>query len=179
MSDYIIPNIGSLGYYNLISPFDTKVIPTERYRCQSLRKISDYLANNEDVKQIVYLDNGLTEVDYIQDAEVDMTIIGLQSAEGHWLYVPVRYVATYPIVNGIPYRSIMIGVSLPPLPLSRDLSSIETDITNLIRDVLGVTPVVKKIETSSVIQVEKSAHEVEEALRNTVSNGRTTDRSRY
>ena len=179
MSDYIIPNIGTSGYYNLLTPFDVKVIATERYTCQSVRRISDYIANNEDVKQIVYLDNGLTEVNYLEDAELNMTIVGLQSAEGHWLYIPVKYISTYPIVNGIPYRSVMIGVALPVLPLARNLDGIMTDINNIIVDTLGVNPVIKKIETSTVIQVDKTQHDSQEALRASISAGRVTDRSRY
>lgn len=179
MTQYIIPTIGSSGYYNLLPPFDTKVASHEKYTCKSIRKISDYIANNEDVKQSVYLDNGLTDNDYDTAAQSDMSVVSLQSGLGHWVYVPVNYISTFPITNGVPYRSITIACALPALPVDRSLTHITTDIQNVIKDGLGVDTVIKLVETSRVTLVEKTKHDVTEASRAAVMNGKVTDRSRY
>jgi len=179
MAELILPTIGSSGYYELRAPFDTIIIPYERYTCQAIRKISEYLANNENPKTLIYDKYQLTEDDYTSDAEQNMSIVSLQSAKGHWLYVPARYIVTYPITNGIPYRSIMIGVSLPSIPAEKDLSNLETDIGNLIVDTLGVTPAIRLVETSRVVLIPKDKHDITQSTRDATANGRLTDRSRY
>jgi hypothetical protein len=179
MTQYVIPTIGSSGYFELRPPLDTLIIINERYTCQGLRKLSEYLANNEDPKTLFYNEYSLTQDDYDADILEDMVIASLQSEIGHWLYIPVRYIVNYPITNGIPYRTVMIGVSLPSLPVERDLTYLQTDIENLITDSLGVTPVIKIVETSRVVLVPRDKHDITQSNRTLLSNGRTTDRSRY
>jgi len=179
MPDLIIPTIGSSGYFELRSPFDVLIKPNERYTCQALRKLSDYLANNEKPKTDIYDKYTISEVDYDSDIAADMYVVSLQSEKGHWLYVPARYIIKYPIVNGIPYRSMMIALSLPPLPADRDLSFLETDMKNLVADTLGVVAESKVIETSRVVLVAKNKHDLKQAERSALSNGKVTDRSRY
>jgi hypothetical protein len=179
MIELVIPTVGSTGYFELRAPFDTKIIVNERHTCQAIRRISDYVANNEDVKQIAYIDNGLTAQDYDTAADTNMYIASLQSDRGHWIYVPVDYIVKFPITNGIPYRNITLGVALPPIPVERNLSNIETDIINLIQDTLGVTPIIKQVQTSRVILVAKDKHDLQQSARDAVANGRVTDRSRY
>lgn len=177
MPDVVLPTVGSSGYYELRSPLNTLVVIGERYTCQAIRRISDYLANNEEVKQLVYTDQGI-ETDFDADADKDAYILSLQSDKGHWIYVPASYIVSYPIVNGIPYRSIMIGLSLPSMPADRDLSFLEADLSNLITDSLGVVPVIRQVETSRVILVDKARHDQLQIDRNLLSSGRVTDRSR-
>lgn len=178
MSDLIIPTIGSSGNFALRAPFDQVVLPKERYTCQAVRRLSDYLANNEDPKTDIYDANSIPEAEYDDDVEKDMYIISLQGETGQWVYVPARYLISYPITNGIPYRTMMIGAALPPLPADRDLSFLLTEISNLIKDSLGVEPDMDLMETSMVILVDRDKHDVAQAQRDAVSNGRTTDRSR-
>lgn len=177
--DLIIPTIGSSGYFELSAPFDTKLLPGEKYTCQAVRKISDYIANNEDVFTNIYEANGLTSNDYDLDVISDTYIISLQAAIGHWLYVPVRWVATYAITNGVPYRAVTIGVALPPIPVSRDLSFLEQDIRNLVKDALGVDSLTKLVETTRVSLISKEQHDLTQAGRDAEASGRVTDRSRY
>jgi hypothetical protein len=179
MTNMILPTVGSSGYFELRTPFDQVILPNERYTCQAIRKLSDYLANNEDPKVEIYDANTISEAEYDQDVQDDMYIVSLQGETGQWVYVPARYVVKYPIVNGIPYRSMMVGVSLPPLPADKDLSYLSTDITNLIKDSLGVDVQIDLMETSMVILVDKARHDLEQAQRDALANGRTTDRSRY
>lgn len=178
MTDTILPTIGSSGYFELRAPLDTLIVKNERYTCQAIRKISDYLANNEDPKELIYTPNSI-DADYDIDIKQDVLIVSLQSDNGHWLYIPAKYIIKYPITNGIPYRSIMIGVSLPSMPVARDLSFLETDIANLVTDSLGVTAVIKQVETSRVVLVPVDKHDLSQANRDALGNGRVTDRSRY
>lgn len=175
----IIPTIGASGEYELSGTLAGLITTGEKHTCKSIRTLSDYLANNEDPKNTIYIDQGLLEAEYDQDILVDMEIVSLQSEVGHWLHIPVSYLLKYPDVNGVIYRSVMIGLSLPSFPVERDLSFLLTDLTNLVTDELGVVPVGKLVETSRPVQVEKSLHDALTADRLVASSGRYTDRSRY
>lgn len=179
MANYVVPTLGSIGFFELRAPFDTKILLNERYSCQAVRKISDYIANNEDVQALVYTANTLTEQDYTDAANEDMYIVSLQSDKGHWVYVPVNYILKFPITNGIPYRNITLSVALPAIPANKNLSNLETDIANLVKDSLGVDSVIRQVQTSRVTLVPKNKHDSAETARALISNGRVTDRSRY
>lgn len=179
MTDVILPTIGSSGYYQLRAPLDTLIVENERYTCQAIRRLSEYLANNEDPKVDIYDKYNIPEAEYDSDIVNDAYIISLQSDKGHWLYIPDRYVIAYPVVNGIPYRTSMIGISLPSLPANRDLSFLLTDIENLVTDTLGVIPVIKTVETSRVVLVSKDRHDILQAERDMLSAAKTTDRARF
>ncbi len=170
---YILPPIGSSGVYVLSSPFDTKVPPLASLTCKAIRKISDYLASSEDPKTLCYINNGLTEDNYNEDAILDIDIVSLQSGEGQWLYIPASYIVTYPITNGIPYRSIALAIALPQLPVTQDISAMEADVANVIRDHIGVIPSVEVVETSRVINVSSEKHELSQTARRLVMNNKS------
>lgn len=177
--DMIIPTVGSSGYFDLRSPFDTKILSGERYTCQAVRRISDYLANNETPLETIYIDAGLTEVEYEVDLKKDMYIVSLQAGTGHWVYVPASYINTLPIVNGIPYRTLMIGVALPAMPADKDFSNIQTAISNLVTDTLGVTPNIKLVETSKTLLLDSAKHDILQSQRNAIISNSGTDRAKH
>lgn len=170
----ILPVIGSSGFYELAAPFDVEVVDKIEYTCKAIRRISDYLANNEDPKASIYDAYEIDEAVYEEDLSKDTYIVSLQSRKGHWLYVPSRYILSYPSVNGIPYRSVMLGVSLPPLPVSQDLTAILSDIKDLVENSLGVSVVVRQVETSMIVLVDYSVHEATQQERNIHIEGRST-----
>lgn len=170
----ILPVIGSSGFYELSAPFDVEVVDKIEYTCKAIRRISDYLANNEDPKASIYDAYEIDEAVYEEDLSKDTYIVSLQSRKGHWLYVPSRYILSYPSVNGVPYRSVMLGVSLPPLPVSQDLTAILSDIKDLVENSLGVSVAVRQVETSMNVLVDYSIHEATQQERNIHIEGRST-----
>lgn len=174
----ILPVVGSSGFYHFGAPFDTLAVADATYTCKAVRRISDYLANNEDAKALVYTAAGLDDAAWDDDSASDAYIASLQSSGGHWLYVPYRYILNYPSVNGIPYRAIMIGVSLPSIPVDQDLTVVSADIKELVEDSLGLGVVVKSVETSRVIQVPTELHLQKEMERNALKQRGMTNHSR-
>ena len=174
----IVPNIGASGVYELAAPLDTLILPGQNYTCKAIRKLSDYLSNNEDPKTDIYDKYGLVDPIYSDHVKLDIEIISLQSELGHWLYIPSTHILKYPDANGVLYRSVMIGVSLPSIPVDKDLSFLHTDISNLVADTIGVSSVIKTVETSRPTHVSNSQHIQLTADRAALSS-RGTDRSRY
>jgi len=174
----IIPFIGATGFYTLLAPFDTKINIDEQYTTKAIRSISDYISNNEDIKALVYDANGILSTVYDRHVLDDIEIIALQSDLGHWVYVPSPYISKYPDPNGVVYKTTMIGVSLPPLPVDLDLHLLDTDISNLIIDRLGVTPIIKQVETSKPVLVSDAIDVQHTTDRLALTNGDITDRTK-
>lgn len=169
----VLPDIGLSGVFIFSSPFDSKVPNKLKLTVKAVRKISDYLASSEDVKQLCYVANDLTDEDYNNDLRIDMEIVSFQSGEGQWFYIPASYIITYPLTNGIPYRSLILGINLPQLPVTQDLTFLETDIRNLVKDHVGITPTIDKVETSAIIYVATEKHDTIQASRNLIKNNRS------
>jgi len=177
--DFIIPTVGMSGYFDLREPFATLMAKNVRYTCQAVRRISDYIAANEDVKTDIYAKNQIPEDVYDADVARDAFILSLQAETGQWLYVPDHYNISFPSTNGIPYRTMAFAVQLPAMPANRDYTNVITDMQNLIRDTLGVDCVVNIVETSKITLVPSDKHENKQAERDAISGAATTDRSRY
>lgn len=162
---YVIPTVGARGFYTLQAPFNTLIAQDDAYTCQAVRRIGDYLALNEDPLNNVYIYNGLTEADFELDQKENMFIVSLQSDRGQWLYVPVRYIISYPIMNGIPYQTMMLGVSLGAVPADMDLTSIQNMVSDLVFETIGIRPQISPVVTSKQKLVSRANHEAIEIAR--------------
>lgn len=169
MSSYIVPYVGSSGTFTLASPFDKVIIADEIYTCRSIRKLSEYIANNETPLTDVYQNNGLTEDDYVKDLSEDMSIVGLQSGPGNWIYVPVKYILSYPNTSGVAYIQRAISVTLPPMDERTDTVALANEIASLIRGTLGVECYVESVDISRRIILTQAEHMAEVAKQHQLS----------
>ena len=179
MSSLIIPTIGSRGFYNLKAPFAALMVDTTPYTCQAIRRLGDYIAFNEDPLNNIYLPYGLTETDFQADLDENMYIVSLQSEQGQWLYVPASYLLSYPLQNGVPYQTYMIGVNLGAIPTSMDLTAIQTLISNLVYENLGIKPKMSPVSLSKPILVSSSDSEKIEQARLIRATQKMSDYGRY
>lgn len=145
------PAIGTKGLYSLLSPFSVPV--GQLLECTAVRTIPSYLSDNDDPLQEVYIANGLTEDNYETDLKEGVEIVSLVNSGGFVLRVPARYIASFPVQDGVPYRSVAISAFLPPLPVDKDLSGLIAGIQELIQNTLGVSSDVKSVETSQIVAV--------------------------
>lgn len=174
----IIPEVGTSGYFNFAEPFNTLSLNFERYTVKAIRKLSDYHANNEKPLDDIYKANGLTQSDYDADMLKDMPIVVIQSAKGHWLSVPARYVLSYPISDGVVYRNTAINVMLPPMPIERSYDLVKNEITELVKDTLGVACKLAVVEVSRPVMVPLDKHEVEVQKRAQYTLGKGSSRTK-
>ena len=179
MSNRILPVIGSKGTYELLPPFDTQILPEELYTCKAIRNISEYVSYNQDPKKLVYDYYGLSENDYENDIQEDMEIVSLQNNKGVWIYVPARYIIKYPEVDGVPFHQMSVVCKLPAIEVSKNLDFLKTEISNLIKDTLGVEPSVDLVEVSRIIAVSKQMADNLAIQRAALTQGKVTDRARY
>lgn len=162
--DSIVPVIGSAGFYEFSAPFNALAIDKVEYVCKAVRRISDLIANNEDPKVDIYDKNAIADT-YEDDVKKDICIVSLQSRTGHWLYVPQRYILSYPSPNGVRYHSTVLTISLPPMPVDQDLKGLTNDIGDLVKSQLGVEISTNLVEASKVVLVSKEKHDATQLAR--------------
>lgn len=161
----VIPVIGATGAFTFSGPFSSYGADGVEYTCQAVRRISDYIANNEDVKTIAYTPYGVPDDIYEEDVKENAYIVSLQSSRGHWLIVPYRYIPNYQTGDGVVYCSKMVVFSLPSIPVAMDLTSFINDVESLITAQLGVIAVPKVVESSQPVLIDTTTHIEKQAAR--------------
>ncbi len=178
-SNLIIPSIGTEGYYSFLAPFDSFTSSGQVYTCKAVRQIGDIIASNEDPYTVYYAPYGLTQDDFKADLAANMYIVSLQSDQGQWVYVPARYIKSYPKVDGVAYQTVAFSVQSGPVPVSMDLSAIKTALSNVIVDMLGVIPNIAVVQTSKTTIVSQADSQLIEKSRAQRAINNKTDRARY
>lgn len=178
MAIQIIPEIGAKGIYGVLPPFDTKVKATTEYTCMAVRSIIDIEAQAEDAFTLYYKPLGLTETKYSEDKKAGICIVSLQAGRGNWVYVPTNYIKTYPGSNGVRYTGVLLGAALGAIPDTLDLSILNTSISNVVYDTIGIRPVIKTVVVTPPALILNEDHEVLEAARVANITTRKSDKNK-
>lgn len=165
MINYVMPVVGATGLFVLKPPFNAKMPAEVVFTCESVRSIKDYVAQNQDILQEVYVASTLTEADYELAVQNDIPIVALRADQGQWIYIPADYIEKYPTVDGVMYRQIMFGVSTPPIDSSVDLVDLSTKIQQLVTDYIGRACEVNTMELTVPFMLTMEAHAAEKAIR--------------
>lgn len=158
-----IPFIGQTGTFELKAPYDTFITPRVLYTVRSIRTLNDILAAGENPYELFYKSVGIDKTIYDNDLNSNVVILGLQAGAGEWIYVPISYVTVAPNYSGVIYSSLVLGVSLGPIPDEYNLEGLKAEMVNLVKSALGVEPVVKAV---MVAQPTMLTHEQHEQLEN-------------
>lgn len=158
MSNQLLPGLGSSGSFKFRAPFDKILNVSTQYTCKSIRKISELLSKSETVLDTYYINNGLTEDDYIVDLKLDTPIIGLFSAKGVWFYVPASYLLSYPDSTGVGYRRMILGAELGPVPDNFDLEPVNQAVADIIYSHIGIKPEIRNMVVSQKILLSYDDH---------------------
>lgn len=111
------------------------------------------------VKDIVYIANGLTEVDYNKDIADGITIITIMDESENTTNIPRNKI----IEEGTEsYRYIGYGLAipLPSLPVDFDTTALEADIKAVIKEKIGYDVNIEKAELTGVTLVSDIQHKL-------------------
>ena len=154
------PVIGTQGRYILSPPFDGYSANNEIYTCQGLRYLDDYLSLSEDPFSLIYEPVGITRADYADDLKNNALIVSLVKESGEILYLPEKYIQSYPILDGVIYQNRGLAINLGPLPTSTDLSGLLLLLQQDIYGAIGITPKVVEKMISAPIVVADADHQL-------------------
>lgn len=174
----ILPEVGSSGVFNVLPPFDQFIIEQVQYTCTSIRSISELQTYTRSVLEEYYLVYGLTVEDYQRDLEDNELIISLRNG-AEFVYVPSRYLISYPDVSGIPYHVVSLAVTLGAIPVGSDLSVLKEKVGELVLNNTGLTPDIEEVEISATRYIDQSEHEAVLARRNYLTTDNETFYLKY
>lgn len=169
---FMAPSPGVTGVFQLKTPFTT--LPRERCECIALRKLSEYIAENQDPWAEIYEPAGLQKSEYETDLARNLEIAVLVTTRGYRIQVPVSYVEGYPIQDGVPYHGVGIFMKLPPMPVQQNLDFLVNSMKEVIKSQAGVDATHEMVETTAVQMVDVNKHLTEQASRKVVIGSDTT-----
>lgn len=137
--------VGMKGVVIATAPFDAYVNPRLIHECIGVETIDGLLAKGDDPFTDIYEPVGLTEDQFNVDSDAGIRIITFQAATGEILYVPEVYIEAIPDANGVPYRCVMLGISLSAIPDDMDITDIKTEISDMVFNYIGVRSEIKEV----------------------------------
>lgn len=171
MAIYIIPEIGAKGKFLFKAPFSNNTTAATEFECMSVRTLTDIVNSGEDGYLKYYKPYGLTNDDYKSDLSQGVSLVGLLSGEGRWLYVPNNRITALPDSSGVRYQMIVLSANLGAIAETMDLSSMENAVKDVIYSYTGVVPEMQKVAVSQPAMVSEEDHErIMVARQNNVSS---------
>ncbi len=170
------PPLHAKGIYQLKAPWS--ISSTLLYECIAIRSFADFLEKGEDVFKTIYEPKGLSRAVYEADRAQGANIVTLVSGTQPVIHVPDTYIEAYPIQNTVAYKTVVLSVSLGPLPDTLDLSFLMSQVQGVVSDVIGVNSQVKLHVLPSPDVITESQHQALETARQAAITNRKTDRAR-
>lgn len=172
----MIPTLNKRGVFGFLEPYRALIPTTQILTVTAIRNITDFINNDEDPLNTIYIPTGLTETEFTNDVIANLSIVVFTTDGGEYIYVPENRVTTDADVTGYEYQERSLLVSLGHLPLDTDTSLTINSVSELIYDTLGVTPSIEDVKTSTAISIPESEHLTFQAL---VANRATVKKSYY
>ncbi len=175
MGQSIIPMLQASGLYTLSAPWNTALLPSINYTCIGIRSLRELVAGGEDPFTLYYAPMGLTQAQYNTDLQNQVCMISLQASNNSMVYVPSSYIASFPDGGGVPYRVMLLSISLAAIPDTLNLYSITQKIEADVLDYIGVTSTVRSVAISPVMLLNQADAASTEAARLANITTSTTD----
>ena len=160
-----IMSIGTEGSFSFLVPFNATMSTYVIYRILSISKLSSIKEQGLDPLNNIYIIGGLTEVDYINDLNNDVTIVQLGLGSGAY-YIPEGYISAGPSQDGVNYAKQSMGINLGTLPKDIDLTNLKLDIVELVKSHLGINCSIKNSDISNMSKIPYNIHNQFLTIRN-------------
>jgi hypothetical protein len=136
-------------------------------------------ARGVDPYEAFYKPHGITQQAYEQDVTNLANIVTLMSDTQPLVYVPDTYIESYPDVTAVPYRHIVLSMSLGAVPDSLVLDDLTTKIEELIEANIGITGTVTIHQAGTTAKgIEQGTHRTLESNRLARIENNTTDHAK-
>lgn len=163
--------VGMKGTVLATAPFDTLINPRQIYQCIGVETIDGLIAKGQEPYADVYEPNGIDEDQFNLDSDAGVRIITFQGGTGQLVSIPELYIDSLPDANGVPYRCVMLGISLSAIPNEMDITDLKTELGDLIYNYLGVRSTIKELAYGDPAIFSIAEHDAIEAARqNNITN---------
>lgn len=179
MASFMLPMMGAKGIYKLSGPWANDPLPNVMYTCIAIRQLTDITSANGDPYNDYYVPKNIDKSIYSADVAAGVSIVSLQADDNSIIHVPSSYIAAYPDAGGIPYRVMLLSITLGPIPDALDLSPVMQKIQSDVKDTVGVDATVRAVAVSNVTLIDTATAQGLENTRQANITNSTTDYSKY
>lgn len=170
------PTLGAKGLFVLRSPFE--VTAGIEYHVAAIRSLEEVRVLDTDPLTRIYLNNGLSKVEYEADRAADAHIVTLLAVNQPPVYVPDTYIVSFPSNDSVSYSRLVLTANLGPLPTDFDTTLIESKVKAALSDILGVEPPVRFGQLPYTGVITHDQHKVLQSARAAAIKNRTTDHAK-
>ncbi len=171
------PPLYATGQWSVKTPFT--VDENAIYTCKAIRSIDDIEARGIDPYEAFYKPLGISRDRYELDVTNLANIVTLMSDTQPVRYVPDTYIESYPDVTTVPYRHIVLSISLGAVPDTLVLDDLTTKLEELVETNIGIQGTVKVHQAGTVAKgLAQGTHRTLENNRLARIADNTTDRAR-
>lgn len=168
------PPIFATGRWVIDSPFS--VPASTIYICKAVRSFDDLKARGIDPYDAYYLPKGLDRSLYESDVTNLANIVTLMSDTHPTVYVPDTYITSYPDTTTVPYRHLVLSISLGAVPNTLVLDDFKAKIEEYSLASLGIQSVVKEHQAGGMAEgLDQISHQAAENNRLARIDGNQTD----
>jgi len=142
------------------------------YSVSSIRSIKDYIADNINVRNLVFIDQGLTDEDYVECLNNDIPIVTLVTEGNEFYSIPANMFIAVPDSIGKKYINKAVVVNLGYLPEDLNIDYVNEEIEDLIKGKLGIesTSDIKDVSGTYVVTYEEHDEAEKERISNVTDN---------
>lgn len=168
------PPLYATGQWRLKAPY--QVENGAVYTCKAINTMDALEMRGVDTYKEFYEPLGIDFDVYWEDVRRLASIVTLMSDTHPTVYVPDTYIRSYPDVTTVPYRHMVLSVSLGAVPDTLALDDLKHRIKEYALASLGLDVQIKEHQAGHIAQgVDQQAHQVYENNRRAKLEANTTD----
>ena len=144
------PPLYATGHWVIDNPFS--VSQSEIYTCKAIRSFDDLRAQGINPYNAYYLLKGISPAVYENDVRNLANIVTLMSDTNPTVYVPDTYIRSYPESTTVPYRHVVLSLSLGAVSDFLALDDLKLKIQEYTLATLGIVGVVKEHQANGMAE---------------------------
>ena len=158
------PALYASGQWAIRTPFS--VNPQAIYVCKAIRTLDELEAQGIDPYAEFYEPKGIERSVYSDDVRNLANIITLMSDTQPTAYVPDTYIERYPDTTVVPYRHVVLSLSLGAVPDTLALADLEDKLKETVLDSIGIETQIKTFQAGALASgVDQMTHRAAESNR--------------
>lgn len=133
--------VGLKGVFTFSAPYE-KYNDNRIWQLTGTVMLRDAVESGDDIKRDIYEFHGMTEGDYDQDWQGNVSICTLVSGSER-VRIPETRIVAQPKLDGVVYREYVVGIKIGKFPVNYPpLTTLGDKLVEFVQSILGITPIV-------------------------------------
>lgn len=138
--DYLLPPINLKGTFKLKVPLTSIISEKVIYTVDGIKTITSLITDELDVETLIYINQGLTTQNYLDDLKNQIPIVTLKSEGNALFHIPATYFTKVPQIVGVTFINKAMILNLGYIPKDLDLTFLLTELNDYVKATTGITP---------------------------------------